>query len=164
MCVNMPYNNIVWFISGMIGVDSRAMVLERTRSCWGNQIVVRMCCPLLQCTKSIFLLRTCASKVQLTFSLVDSDGTACGQFERIYSDHCDYVSTSAFDGMCYPSFVMYNPHHSPHPSPAVIPVKKLIEIDIDQPFIDRDDFYQRYTFEYKARIIDVCPSIAQTPT
>ncbi|KAF8233026.1 hypothetical protein L208DRAFT_1396317 [Tricholoma matsutake] len=65
------------------------------------------------------------------------DGTACGRFERLYSDHCDYVSTSAFD--------------------AVLPVKKFIENDINQPFIDHDDFYQRYTFEYKARIIDPKP-------
>ena len=38
---------------------------------------------------------------------------------------------------------------------AVCPVKKFIENGIDQPFIDHDDFYQRYTFEYKARVIDV---------
>ena len=41
------------------------------------------------------------------------------------------------------------------PNIAVIPVKKLIENDIDQPFIDNEVFYQRYTFEYKARLIDV---------
>jgi hypothetical protein len=54
----------------------------------------------------------------------------------------------------------WHPHctHAHCQSSAVVPLKKLIENDIDQPFIDRDEFYQRYTFEYKARVIDVGPS------
>ncbi|KAF8062338.1 hypothetical protein FPV67DRAFT_1702791 [Lyophyllum atratum] len=66
------------------------------------------------------------------------DSKACGRYERIFSDHFDYVSTSAFD--------------------AAVPMKKLNDTDIEQPYIPRDVFYTRYTFEYRARVIQPKPS------
>ncbi|RDB28179.1 hypothetical protein Hypma_001294 [Hypsizygus marmoreus] len=66
-----------------------------------------------------------------------SDGHACGQYERIFSDHFDYVSSSAFD--------------------AVLPVKKFNENDLEQPHIDHGTFFTRYTFEYRARVIQPKP-------
>lgn len=102
MCVIIPIN-IIWLRPRITGVDSCTMVLEWIRGCWCNQIIVRMRCPSLQYIKSISMLCPCVPKVQLTYLLVDSDGTACGRFERLYSDHCDYVSTSAFDGAYYAS-------------------------------------------------------------
>jgi len=34
-------------------------------------------------------------------------------------------------------------------------MKKLDDHNLEQPYIDRESFYTRYTFEYKARHIDV---------
>ncbi|GLB39938.1 hypothetical protein LshimejAT787_0704480 [Lyophyllum shimeji] len=67
------------------------------------------------------------------------DDKACGRYERIFSDHFDYVSTSAFD--------------------AVTPMKKLNDSDIEQPHIPRGVFYTRYTFEYRARNIQPKPGL-----
>ncbi|KAF9463258.1 hypothetical protein BDZ94DRAFT_1259504 [Collybia nuda] len=64
-------------------------------------------------------------------------GASCGNYERIYSDHFDYVSSSAFD--------------------AVVHVHKFFETNPNQPYIGKDEFYTRYTFEYKARIINPRP-------
>jgi hypothetical protein len=35
-------------------------------------------------------------------------------------------------------------------------VKKLDDFSLDQPYISPDDFYTRYNYEHKARIIEVC--------
>ncbi|KJA25224.1 hypothetical protein HYPSUDRAFT_37698 [Hypholoma sublateritium FD-334 SS-4] len=60
--------------------------------------------------------------------------------ERIYADHYDFVESEAFD--------------------AVISVTTFNENDPEPPFIARDEFYHRYTFEYKARTLKPKPGSA----
>ncbi|KAG5338699.1 hypothetical protein C0989_006564 [Termitomyces sp. Mn162] len=63
------------------------------------------------------------------------DDTLCSPYERVFSDNFDYVSTSAFD--------------------AVVPLYKLNDGDLLQPYIPWDTFYTRYSFEHRTRIISV---------
>ncbi|KAG0703547.1 hypothetical protein DFH29DRAFT_436230 [Suillus ampliporus] len=61
------------------------------------------------------------------------DVNDCGQYERIYSDYSDYVSTSSF---------------CDHAN-----VARYYERDVDQNVFDSDEFYHRYDLEYRARRI-----------
>ncbi|EFI27536.1 hypothetical protein CC1G_15573 [Coprinopsis cinerea okayama7 len=55
----------------------------------------------------------------------------CGKYERILSDHFDYVAPEAFN--------------------EVVNVHQLRDDDPEQPYIDRDSFYSRYEIERQAR-------------
>ncbi|KAJ8597725.1 hypothetical protein M405DRAFT_927930 [Rhizopogon salebrosus TDB-379] len=61
------------------------------------------------------------------------DVSDCGQYERIYSDYDDYVSTDSF---------------CDHAT-----VKRYNERDIHQEAFDDDNFFHRYDLEYRARRI-----------
>ncbi|KAG1737550.1 uncharacterized protein EDB91DRAFT_482925 [Suillus paluster] len=61
------------------------------------------------------------------------DVSGCGQYEKIYSDYFDYVSTSSF---------------CDHAS-----VARYHEREVEQNVFDSDDFYHRYDLEYRARKI-----------
>ncbi|KAF9525287.1 hypothetical protein CPB83DRAFT_859833 [Crepidotus variabilis] len=56
-----------------------------------------------------------------------------GKFERIFSDHLDFVEPEAFD--------------------EAITVYKLNETDHEQCFIPEESFFRRYTLEYKRRTL-----------
>ncbi|KAF8153107.1 hypothetical protein B0H34DRAFT_91636 [Crassisporium funariophilum] len=59
------------------------------------------------------------------------DRNVIGKYERIFSDHYDFVESEAFD--------------------CVISMAKFHEDKSEQAYIPRDQFYNRYSFEYKAR-------------
>ncbi|OAX37132.1 hypothetical protein K503DRAFT_251758 [Rhizopogon vinicolor AM-OR11-026] len=61
------------------------------------------------------------------------DVSSCGQYERIYSDYHDYVSTASF---------------CDHAT-----VKSYDERSLDQEPFDDDHFFRRYDLEYRARRI-----------
>lgn len=61
------------------------------------------------------------------------DVSGCGQYEKIYSDYCDYVSSDSFCD--HATVVRYN------------------ERDVDQKVFDSDEFYHRFDLEYRARRI-----------
>ncbi|KAF8878062.1 hypothetical protein BD779DRAFT_1676985 [Infundibulicybe gibba] len=65
------------------------------------------------------------------------DHRSCGKYERILSDHYDFVSTQCFDGLTT--------------------VASFNETDLEQEFIPNDVFYCRYTFEHKIRLIEPKP-------
>ncbi|KDR77282.1 hypothetical protein GALMADRAFT_246612 [Galerina marginata CBS 339.88] len=65
------------------------------------------------------------------------DQSAIGRFERIFSDHFDLVGPESFE--------------------VIVPMIKFNENDHEQAFISRDQFFRRYTFEYKARTLKPKP-------
>ncbi|KAF8964738.1 hypothetical protein BDZ97DRAFT_1659688 [Flammula alnicola] len=65
------------------------------------------------------------------------DAAAVGRYERIFADHYDFLESESFD--------------------AVIPMIKFNENDPEQAYIANDQFYRRYTFEYKARTLKPKP-------
>ncbi|KAH7912870.1 hypothetical protein BJ138DRAFT_1124884 [Hygrophoropsis aurantiaca] len=62
----------------------------------------------------------------------------CSNFERIFSDYHDYVPTQCLSG--------------------IATIKQYDERDTTQDHLDDDDFFTRYTFEYKARKISPKPA------
>ncbi|KAF8803347.1 hypothetical protein BYT27DRAFT_7171823 [Phlegmacium glaucopus] len=75
------------------------------------------------------------------------DRNIIDKYERIFSDHYDFVVPEAFNGL--------------------ITVAKFREDDPEQPYIPPHKFYRRYTLEYKARRIQPKPGsstcICSTP-
>uniref|UniRef100_A0A8H7XQB5 BAH domain-containing protein n=1 Tax=Psilocybe cubensis TaxID=181762 RepID=A0A8H7XQB5_PSICU len=65
------------------------------------------------------------------------DKSTIGKYEKIFSDHYDYVGPESFN--------------------AIIPMAKFYENDPEPPYIPWDKFYRRYTFEYKARMLKPKP-------
>ncbi|KAH9474725.1 hypothetical protein JR316_0013190 [Psilocybe cubensis] len=66
------------------------------------------------------------------------DKSTIGKYEKIFSDHYDYVGPESFN--------------------AIIPMAKFYENDPEPPYIPWDKFYRRYTFEYKARMLKPKPA------
>lgn len=87
---------------------------------------------------------------------LQSDVSSCGQYERIYSDYEDYVSTSSFLGKVaiFPVCIIKLSPHLDHAT-----VKRYDERDIHQNEFDDDDFFHRYNLEYRARRIIVSTGI-----
>ncbi|PPQ79081.1 hypothetical protein CVT25_002306 [Psilocybe cyanescens] len=65
------------------------------------------------------------------------DESAIGKYEKVFSDHFDYVGPEAFN--------------------AVVPMAKFNENDPEPPFIAWDRFFRRYNFEYKTRTLKPKP-------
>ncbi|KAG6830598.1 hypothetical protein H0H92_015879 [Tricholoma furcatifolium] len=65
------------------------------------------------------------------------DDKACTQYERLYSDQFNYVSTLAFSGVAL--------------------LHKLIDSDLKQPYIPWDEFYVRYAFEVSNALFNPAP-------
>ncbi|KAJ6591272.1 hypothetical protein DFH09DRAFT_1139167 [Mycena vulgaris] len=84
-------------------------------------------------------------KVQWFYSARDAarvvpkfDASHCGQYERLQSNHIDYVSSSVFDGMAT--------------------VKEYDETSLDQDPIVDDDFFYRYIIDIVEKSISPAPS------
>ena len=78
-----------------------------------------------------------------------------GQYERIYSDHHDYIQPDAFESM----LLYFSSYNNSDYFLVVIPMYKLNEVDPEQIFIPHDSFYRRYTFEYLARNLQPKPGL-----
>ncbi|KAJ7594206.1 hypothetical protein C8J56DRAFT_854173 [Mycena floridula] len=65
------------------------------------------------------------------------DTAACGQYERCFSDHYDFIHSTTLE--------------------AVVSVKRYVESDLSPPDIDFDEFYCRYDFETATRSLDPTP-------
>ncbi|KAF9485638.1 hypothetical protein BDN70DRAFT_534900 [Pholiota conissans] len=65
------------------------------------------------------------------------ESDAIGRFERIYADHDDFIESESVN--------------------SVVRVIEFDENDVEPEYIPRDQFYRRYTLEYKARTIKPKP-------
>src|SRR5271168_374568 len=85
-----------------------------------------------------------------------SDRNAIGRYERVFSDHFDLIAPESFNGKVYTSFSIVNLDNVRLLFlVGVITVAKFIEDDPEQAYIPPHKFYRRYTFEYKARKLQV---------
>ncbi|KAG7442874.1 uncharacterized protein BT62DRAFT_1078972 [Guyanagaster necrorhizus] len=62
----------------------------------------------------------------------------CGQHERIFSDHYDYIHSTTIDGLAT--------------------IKGYSDIDMEQDVIEKDSYWCRYTFEREARTLEPKPT------
>ncbi|KAJ2923141.1 hypothetical protein H1R20_g13953, partial [Candolleomyces eurysporus] len=68
------------------------------------------------------------------------DTSACSPFERVFSDHFDFVSSESFN--------------------EVITIPELKDEDIEQQYIDPNVFYTRYTIERQSRRLKELGAVA----
>lgn len=62
------------------------------------------------------------------------DATTCGKYERIFCDHYDYVHVDSFSG--------------------ATSMTRIKDHEISQPYIGRAQFYCRYTYDFRERILE----------
>lgn len=119
-----------------LGLGKSSMVLLTGRCCARHQVLVSTIPPWHRRHDSID-----PSKPQ-----------ACGKYERIFSDHYDYVHSSSFSGTLFTLFhILF--HGS---TPGLTTMTRFGSDDpFGQKYIGRKDFYCRYHLERNARRLEV---------
>jgi hypothetical protein len=120
-----------------LGLGKSSMVLLTGRCCARHQVLVSTILPCHRRHDSIDPF----SKPQ-----------ACGKYERIFSDHYDYVHSSSFSGTLFTIFhILF--HGS---TPGLTTMTRFGSDDpFGQKYIGRKDFYCRYHLERNARRLEV---------
>jgi hypothetical protein len=90
-------------------------------------------------------------------SICVSNRNAVGRYERVFSDHFDFVTPQSFNGSVCRSFssLFKYSRRLLFLFIGVVSVVTFHEDDPEQVYIPPRSFYRRYTFEYRARKLQV---------
>lgn len=156
------------------GLGTSAMVLFRRRSCQGCEILVSYLSSqtlrsshnssgLLPCGLAVSLHNHLSAAkcyfAQIETDMPVSDPLACGKYERLFSDHLDYVSSAAFDGLSPQTPCGERLNHTLQPLSLYTSIRKTIQNKLSlakrssTPAITLNTSFVQFVYVYFSSII-----------